>query len=162
METKTLQHFVVGTDDVMTLMELADVNGWDFHVVGEGTMLTQHHVVDGWDLMPLELFEKEIPDEGLMILEEVRKAVPILGVIIADKIKPKPIIAVPKDFDWGKALKILGAIAGILAVVVLAPIILFGIGVMAVGLAGLCGGGDPLLLVVLEDETYLQVFAWVD
>jgi hypothetical protein len=86
--------------EVDLVLKIAQQNGWkDCEIFGYGDMITQPLESMGWNLIPADLFEYSIPDEGVdRILQILNTGVRIQGVIVADdqrKTNPPPTPAKP-------------------------------------------------------------------
>ena len=83
------------------VLEIAQKEGWeDCEIFGHGSMITQPQESTGWKLIPADLYENDIPTEGVARLHRIINAgVRVQGVIIADderKTETPPAPARPK------------------------------------------------------------------
>lgn len=72
--------------EVDVVFEIAEKEGWgDCAIFGYGNMITQPQESTGWKLIPADLYEENIPVEGVLRLHRIINAgVRVQGVIIAD------------------------------------------------------------------------------
>ena len=133
--------------EVDLVLKIAQQNGWkDCEIFGSGDMLTQPVETKGWNLIPADLYEYSIPDEGVeRILQIINAGVRIQGVIVADDQRKtdsqpapaKPVVSLPSAgtvFSLiRKALLRSVAIIGtlLLGLGVIAGVILLGLTIVA-------------------------------
>jgi hypothetical protein len=164
--------------EVDLVLNIAQQNGWkDCEIFGSGDMLTQPLESMGWNLIPADLYEYSIPDEGVdRILQIINAGVRIRGVIIADdqrKIDPppapaKPVVSLPSA---GTVLSMVGKI--LIGLAVIAGVALIGfwlvVGALVFGLLLILGAStelDPKLLILVDDGNggiaWISVLTWFD
>ena len=167
-------------NEVDLVLKIAQQNGWkDCEIFGSGDMITQPLESLGWKLIPADLYEYSIPEEGVArILQILNTGVRIQGVIVADdqrKTNPpptptKPVISLPSTRTvlalLGKALLGLVVIAGVALLgltiaacaLLLAPLLILG--------APMDMDYDPKLIILVDDgnggTAWISVLTWFD
>jgi len=177
--------------EVDLVFKIAQQNGWkDCEIFGYGDMITQPLESMGWNLIPADLFEYSIPDEGVdRILQILNAGVRIQGVIVADdqrKTNPpptpaKPMVSLPSKrtvFSMiGKALHGLTTVFSNIGKALLGFTIFFAIVAglliyspwLILGIVLILGAPmshDPKLIILVDDGnggiTWISVLTWFD
>ena len=166
--------------EVDLVLNIAQQNGWkDCEMFGSGDMITQPLESTGWKLIPADLYEYSIPEEGVdRILQILNAGVRIQGVIVADdqhRTNPppapaKPVVTLPSART---VLSLLGKV--LLGLVVIATVALLGLTLVAgvLFLAPLLILGapmdmdyDPKLIILVDDgnggTAWISVLTWFD
>ena len=147
-------------------LTIARKRGMTMKVVGQGDVPLEPFYGDEWWFEPVTP-ESTIPPEGLRRLDALIKGgVPIKGLVIAHE-APRLLSAPPKAPETdlqgrkkaktGEALQIdwLGVL-GVLGAVLTSIFLVFGyVFTTAISL-------DPALIVVLEDDTWLEAMTWYE
>jgi hypothetical protein len=167
--------------EVDLVLKIAQQNGWkDCEVFGYGDMITQPLESMGWNLIPADLFEYSIPDEGVdRILQILNAGVRIQGVIVADdqrKTNPPPtpaklMVSLPSKrtgfsmigkalqglttvfSNIGKALLGLTIVAIVAGVLIYLPWLILGTALI-LGIPLILGTAmdyDPKLIILVDD-----------
>lgn len=170
------------TLDAMKTTEMARENHWGFRYIGNMEMLSAPFQVGNWEFIPLEdksiipkramqriqAIEKEgIKTQGLVIAyDHEPPGIPKLLTAPPPKLlaEPKPVLVpkqAPQKTDDPKQSNELVAIAGTVLMTT------FGvIGALLVGFISLLvfalSIGDPALIVVLEDGSWIEVMRWYE
>jgi hypothetical protein len=162
--------------EVDIVHKIAQQNGWkDCEIFGYGVMITQPLESMGWNLIPADLFEYSIPDEGIdRILQIINAGVRIQGVIIADdqrRINPPPI---PTKLMVSLAsartvFSIIGkALFGFLIVTIVVGLFVY-LPWSILGTALILGATmshDPKLIILVDNGnggiTWISVLTWFD
>jgi len=167
--------------EVDIVLEIAQKEGWeDCEIFGYGDMITQSQESTGWKLIPADLYEDNIPTEGVARLHRIINAgVRVRGVIIADDERrtetppapAKPKISLPSTTEIsssiGRALvgvgKVLGKVlvgliiaAGVIAFIsTIVTALIYAAPIMIIfGLIGAAGSStdyDPKLVILVDD-----------
>jgi hypothetical protein len=162
--------------EVDLVHNIAQQNGWkDCEIFGYGLMITQPMESMGWNLIPADLFEYSIPDEGIdRILQIINAGVRIQGVIIADdlrRINPprmptKSMVSLPSPRT---VFPIIGkALCGFLVVTIVVGLFIYSPWTIlgAALLLGATMSHDPKLIVLVDDgnggTTWISVLTWYD
>ena len=153
------------TSDVATISALFESHGWELRYAGTNPMLTEPVYEGKHFYLPDWLDPTIIPQEGLQRLKAIEEmGIEIQGVIIGHEVK-KPEENRVIDVDWTelgqrarKTAKTTAAVTGA---------ILGGIAsALLVGFASTAESVfetvDPMLIIVLEDNTNLEIFWWLD
>jgi len=141
-------------------VDVLERTGRSSRVVGYGD-LPEFHYQDGWRLQVLKSDEEStIPTEVKTRLSLLQKnGVWFSHILIAHEL-PKPVkrLDIPKEVIQvaSDALPVLGSILG--ALVSLLGLLVMGVGRVLLFLMTV----DPVVIVVLEDKTWLEVAAWYD
>jgi hypothetical protein len=184
------QDLVVQSELDMVL-DLARGKGWgDIEIFGHGEMITQIQEINGWKLIPADLYEYSIPPEAIArLLQLIQAGVHLQGVIIADDTHaaaPAParlIRVLPTRASIGawtaKTAKALAGLAGLAGVIVeKAAIVLLALAfcaamgglllfILPVAILFLFGAEyDPKLIVLVEDghggTAWVSLFTWYE
>lgn len=152
--------------EVDIVLELARQEGWeDCEIFGRGDMITEPRESMGWRLFPADLYEGDIPAEGVVRVQRILAAgVRILGIVIADDTKrpePAPVPTEPRFSispvreSVGKALSFAGrGLGGLLTGLGGALASLVGLLVKLIKIAGVIAIVAALAYMVL---TYAKI-----
>ena len=164
--------------EVDLVFKIAQQNGWkDCEIFGSGDMITQPLESLGWNLIPADLYEYSIPEEGVdRILQILNAGVRIQGVIIADDLrrtnppkKPaKPVVSLPSART---VLTLLGKV--LIGLIVIACAAAFGLALVAgtiilspLLIFGAATDLDPKLIILVDDgnggTAWISVLTWFD
>jgi hypothetical protein len=166
-------------NEVDIVLEIAREKGWnDCEIFGHGDMISQPRESKGWKLIPADLYEYNIPPEGVArVLQVMNAGVRIKGVIIADDERRK--VPAPPGFKVslpsaktvvaliGKAL--LGLILAVVAIAIVS--MLLTTLTMAIVLAPLLLLGaamdyDPKLIILVDDgnggTVWVSLLTWYE
>ena len=149
-------------DSVATLVAHFNYRGWDFEILGVGSMITSPVFLRRWRVLPMWMDPKTIiPEEGLLRLNYLKElGLNIQGEIIAHEIlKPKKENMVHVDWyevgirlkegteNAGDVLRATGKVLGGAAIGMLAlPALLL---------------ADPILILVV-DNVRIGIYAWYE
>ena len=173
-------------NEIDTVLEIAQQVGWkDCEIFGYGDMIYEAQESKGWKLIPADLYEYSIPEEGIERVHRIINAgVRIQGVIIADdEIRTEPPPTPVKTEVSQPSTKTIGpfigrALVGLLSVVaVIAFLAIFGlpllflVPLMFLSSLGYKGAGsdwyyDPKLVILVDDgnggTVWVSLFTWYD
>jgi hypothetical protein len=152
------------------VIELGQRHGMTFEIVGGGLLPMKRVDVDGWWYETLKSLAN-IPSEGLERLVLLKKAgIEIKGLIIAHEI-PKPAKTQPQTqpkpsqepepakTDTNDNSNLLPNAKEFLAVL---GVVLGVIGTVVGFLFLAAAQADPMLIVVLKDNTWVSVYEWLE
>ena len=157
--------------EVDIVFDIVQQKGWKgCEIFGYGDMITQPLESMGWKLIPADLYEYNIPAEGVdRVLQTINAGVRIKGVIIADddrRVVPPPTPARP-NVSLPSAATVVSFIGMILlglfvvaGVIAIAPLFILGL-VLGPALAY-----DPKLIILVDDgnggTVWISVLTWYD
>jgi len=162
--------------EVDLVHQIAQQNGWkDCEIFGYGIMITQPLESMGWNLIPADLFEYSIPDEGIdRILQIINAGVRIQGVIIADDqrrknpphIPTKSMVSLPSTRTVfsiiGKVLFVFLIVTIVAGLFIYSPWLILGTALIL----GATMSHDPKLIILVDDGnggiTWISVLTWFD
>jgi hypothetical protein len=183
-ETFCIQDFLPPVTEP-TVCEIAEVLGWDdVKRFGRGGLTTQTLEIKGWLIMPVGVFEGNIPQEAIHRAKIVKERIRIKGFLIADdkrhrRYQPK------KQVDRDKLLLVGATAAGLMGTVVFG-LLVFGVAIPAtvvstpVVTAGVAATGatasapllvpllaaavvmDPVLICVTMADEWIALYRWDD
>lgn len=151
------------------VMDFAKAQGWkDVRICGSGKMITSPVEHDsGWKLTPYD--GSIIPVVARQMLKKIDEAgITYRGLVIAHEPEidtPAPIVEERGDLFNKKWLKYagLGALAVALspvAVVAAGVILVGGAATLALGAISYVALGDPALIIVCDDGTWIELHKW--
>jgi len=139
----------------------------DVRKVGDGSLIDEPIEINGWLVMPIDMYKGIIPPEAWQTAETLTKGMSIKGFLVADdkkSIKRKPRaqdVTTPKvSPDWGKIATSLGQVTA--AIAVCGAIISFFPLVLGIGAIGIALAYDPLLIAVTAEDEWICVYQWWD
>ena len=144
----------VKTSDMATISALFESQGWELRYAGTNPMLTapvyegKHYYLPDW------LDNTIIPQEGLQRLKAIEEMGIEYQVVIGHEVK-KPEKKRVIDVDWLElGTRMRNSVSTIARGV--GSVLTFAVALPAVLLV------DPMLIIVLEDNTNVEIFWWLD
>lgn len=153
---------------VQQFINLARSNVWDISILGKAPMPTEPKRLHDWLIVPADQDTTPIPPQAMNRMRAIKKSgIKIKGFVIvheapmllpAPKIEEKPFL---ETIDWGEVRRTMGE--GLIEIVKVTGTILGGLakgvlGTIFIGLALL----DPICIVVLEDDTWIELYRWLN
>jgi hypothetical protein len=142
------------------ILTIASRHGWDsVRKVGNGGLINQPVMTNGWLVMPIEMYKNIIPPEGIQQAKILTKGIDIKGLLIADDQRNYERQSQKKSLpEWGKIATGFGKLAAVIAlgtaVISFFPIVL-GVGAIGAALAY-----DPLLIAVTTEDEWICLYEW--
>ncbi|MAU01486.1 MAG: hypothetical protein CL608_30465 [Anaerolineaceae bacterium] len=143
-------------------LAVGKANFADYKVMPQLGMIDEPMEINGWDFRPFEMDDCEIPREAWRQVELLREQdIPILQVIVGHNLKEeedkrKRIEAYRNNLEKiGKAMAVTAGVALTLVTWLAGAVTALVLGFITLVLAV-----DPILIVVLEDGTWLCVAEW--
>ena len=161
--------------EVDIVFEIAHQKGWkDCEIFGKGEMITGPLESKGWKLIPADLYEYNIPAQGVVrVLQTIQAGVRIKGIIIADDLRRKvatpaaPEVLLPSAKSVasfiGKAL--LGLIY-VVGFIIISPLLLLGAVFNSSAALNSSEDYDPKLIILVDDgdggTAWVSLLTWYD
>ncbi len=154
------------------VMAVAEARRWPFRVLGVAPVPEVPVFYNQWWLVPVTQDTSQIPARTLERVQAIFQAgIRPKAFVIAheapSQIAPPPDAPKVSPFEFwarqaaGRSLTVLKVMGTVVAVV--APILLMVLGVSALALLGLTSAilTDPCLIVVTEDNVWIQIDSWM-